>query len=61
MVEIQSLANQNISKTFFASLREVYRPQGAILDPLNSIDGSVLHTEKHKIMKRWREHFIIFC
>ena len=24
---------------------------------MKSIDGSVLHTKKQKIMERWREHF----
>lgn len=54
---IQSLADQNDSKAFFASLKEVYGPKGACLDPVKSIDGSVLHTDKNKIMERWREHF----
>ena len=55
--EIQSLADRNDSKAFFASVEEVYGPQGACLDPVKSIDGSMLHTEKGKIMERWREHF----
>ena len=50
--EIHILADQNNSKAFFASLREVYGPQGAHLDPVKSIGGNVLHTEKHKIMER---------
>uniref|UniRef100_A0A3B3HTA8 Reverse transcriptase domain-containing protein n=1 Tax=Oryzias latipes TaxID=8090 RepID=A0A3B3HTA8_ORYLA len=54
---IQSLADRNDSKAFFASLKEVYGPKGACLDPVKSIDGSVLHTDKSKIMERWREHF----
>ena len=55
--EIQSLADRNDSKAFFASLKEVYGPQCACVDPVKSIDSSVLHTEKGKIMERWREHF----
>ena len=55
--EIQSLADSNNSKAFFASLKEVYGPQGACLDPVKNADGSVLHTEKNKILERWREHF----
>ena len=55
--EIQSLADNNDSKVFFASLKEVYGPQRACLDPAKSIDGSVLHTEIPQIMERWREHF----
>ena len=50
--KIQSLADWNNSKAFFATLREVYNPQGAHLDPVKSIDDSVLHTEMHKIMER---------
>lgn len=51
--KIQSLADRNDSKVFFASLKEVYGPQGAFLDPVKSIDGSVrvLHTEKGKIIQ----------
>ena len=55
--EIQSLADWNDSKAFFASVEEVYGPQGVCLDPVKSIDGSMLHTEKGKIMERWRKHF----
>ena len=57
MVKIQSCAVRNNSKVFFASMREVYNPQGAYLDPVKNIDCSVLHREKPKIMERWREHF----
>lgn len=28
-----------------------------LLGPVKSIDGSVHHTEKGKIMERWRDHF----
>ena len=27
------------------------------MDPVKSIDSNVLHTEKNKIMERWKEHF----
>ena len=57
MAEIQILADRNNSKAFYASLREVYGPQGASLDLVKSIDGSVLHMEKHKFMERWKKHF----
>lgn len=55
--EIQSLADRNDSGAFFASLKEVYGPRGSSAEPVKSIDGSVLITEKGKIMERWKEHF----
>ena len=54
--EIQGLSDRSDSKDFFASLREVYGPQGTCLDPVKSTDNNVLHTNKNAIMERWREH-----
>ena len=55
--EIQNLADRNDSKAFFAALKEVHGPDTTYMNPVKSTDGSILYTDKRKILERWRQHF----
>ena len=55
--EIQNYADRKDMKNFFAGLKEIYGPCSSGQSPLLSADGSVLITDKDKILHRWAEHF----
>lgn len=55
--EIQSFADRNDYKRFYAALKAIYGPQAIGTSPLQSADGASLITEKIKILERWAEHF----
>ena len=55
--EIQSYADSNNMKDFYASLKSVYGPQPSGSSPLLSSDGNSIITDRSKILDRWAEHF----
>ena len=55
--EIQSYADSNNMKDFYASLKSVYGPQPSGSSPLLSSDGNNIITDRSKILDRWAEHF----
>ena len=55
--EIQSYADSNNMKDFYASLKSVYGPQPSGSSPLLSADGHSIITDRSKILDRWAEHF----
>ncbi|BHF64435.1 hypothetical protein SprV_0200743900 [Sparganum proliferum] len=55
--EIQGYVNRNEWKNFFSTIEAVYGPPTKATVPFFIADGSTLHTEKTKIVRRWAEHF----
>ncbi|XP_014662371.1 PREDICTED: uncharacterized protein LOC106805334 [Priapulus caudatus] len=54
---IQSFADRHDSKSFYAALKAIYRPQSSGTSLLLSGDVTTLITDKDKILERWAEHF----
>ena len=55
--EIQQYADKHDMKSFYNALKEVYGPTPSGASPLLSADGTMLITDKVKILERWAEHF----
>ena len=55
--EIQEYADRNDMKNFYSGLKEIYSPTSSGSSPLLSVDGTLLITDKDKILERWAEHF----
>ena len=55
--EIQSYADSNNMKDFYASLKSVYGPHPSGSSPRLSTDGRSIITDRSKILDRWAEHF----
>ena len=55
--KIQSFADRKDMKKFFDALKTVYGPQSSGANPILSVDGTSLLTDKEAILKIWTEHF----
>ena len=55
--EIQQYADKHDMKSFYNALKEVYGPTPSGASPLLSADGTILITDRVKILERWAEHF----
>nr|VZI35462.1 unnamed protein product [Spirometra erinaceieuropaei] len=54
--ETHGYADPNGWKNFFAAIKAVYDPMAKDTAPLLSADGTILRTEKTRILHRWAEH-----
>ena len=45
------------TRVFYEALKAVYGPSHQVKDPLRSLDGSTLLTDKEAILRRWPEQF----
>lgn len=54
--EIQTLADMNCNKEFFAATRKIFGPSCNGVRPIASKDG-IIHKDKEQIKARWGEHF----
>ena len=54
--ELQSFADQNKSREFFAATRKLYGPTNNGVRPVMCKDGNICK-DKQGIKERWKEHF----
>ena len=53
----QRYVDMGDTRAFYEALKAVYGPSHQVKDPLRSLDGSTLLTDKEAILRRWPEQF----